>query len=98
MFEAEQPATKALNEIPMSEISKSLASSFLLLLRNEGFIEMIMEPLVCRGIQLQFSSSLMPVTMNNASSKILVIKGKNRIPTQWAESMDYSAETAILRN
>lgn len=39
----------------------------------------------------------MPVKMNNAGSKILVIKGKNRIQTQWSESIDYSAELAILR-
>lgn len=44
------------------------------------------------------SSSLMPIKMNNACSKILVIKGKNRIQTRWPESMDYSSETAILGN
>lgn len=47
-------AIKALNEIPIPELPKSLVSSFLPCLKNEGFNERIMGPLVCRGIQLQF--------------------------------------------
>lgn len=38
---------------------------------------MMMGSLVCRGIQLQLNSSLMPIKMNNACSKILVIKDEN---------------------
>lgn len=49
-----QSATKALSEIPTPEIPKSLVSSFLLCLKNEGFNETIMGPLVCWGIRLQF--------------------------------------------
>lgn len=71
---------------------------FPILHKNEGFHEMIMGPLVCWGNQLQFSSSLMPIKMNNACSKILVIKGKNieyklNDLNQWI-----ILQTAILKN
>lgn len=46
-------------------------------LKSKGFNEMTMGPLAFRGIQLCFSSSLIPMTMNNVCSEILVIKGKN---------------------
>lgn len=38
---------------------------------------MTMGPLAFQGIQLCFSSFLMPLTMSDACSEILVIKGKN---------------------
>lgn len=53
---------------------------------------------VCARVQLQFSSPLMPRTVTNVCSQISETKGKKcRIQTQWPESMDYSAENALLR-
>lgn len=98
IFKVAWSATNALNKIPRPELPKSLMSSFLLCLKNEGFNEMIIGHLCAEAFSCILSSSLMPIKMNNACSKILVTKGKNRIQTQWPESMDYSAGTAILGN
>lgn len=59
---------------------------------------MIMGPLVCRGNQLQFSTSLIPIKMNNACSKILVIKGKNIECKLNGLNQWIILQTAILRN
>lgn len=59
---------------------------------------MITGPLVCRGNQLQCSTSLIPIKMNNACSKILVIKGKNIECKLNGLNQWIILQTAILRN
>lgn len=63
----------------MPEISISLALPFLPCSKNKGLDEMIPGPHVCRGIQLQFGSLLIPKVIHNACAQVLVMKGENRI-------------------
>lgn len=59
---------------------------------------MIMGPLVCRSNQLQLSTFLIPIKMNNACSQILVIKGKNIECKLNGLNQWIILQAAILRN
>lgn len=87
-----------LNETSVPEITDHSVFFPTLLKKREGFNKMLMGPLTCRGNQLQFSFSLMPIKMNNAYCKLLVIKGKNIEYILNGLNQWIILQTAILRN